>query len=72
MKILENGLIVNFKNSNIYAIEAFIENSEFYCYNIDENKYLFPSSKSDYDILEKALNNEFNSWGIDSFTFEGI
>lgn len=71
---LENGLIVNFNNSSIYAVEALIENSSFYGYKIEDPQiYLFPcSDKNEYDVLEMALTNEFNSWNIKSFTFEGV
>ena len=72
MEILEEGLLVDFKDSSKYAVESFIENSEFYGYLIEGNKYLFPSQRSEYDILEKALECEFNSWEIRSFTFEGL
>ena len=72
METLENGLIVDFKDSNIYAVEAFIDSSEFYGYQIEGGKYLFPSQKSEYDMLEKALESEFNSWKIKSYTFEGV
>lgn len=72
MSTIENGLIVDFKDSNIYAIEAFIENSEFYGYEIEGGKYLFPSSESQYDIFAMALEIEFHSWKINSFTIEGV
>lgn len=72
METLENGLIVDFKNSNIYAVEAFIKNSEYYGYEIEGSKYLFPSPKSEYDILEQELVDAFVSWEINSFTFDGI
>lgn len=72
METLENGLIVDFKDSNIYVVEAFIESSDFYGYQIEGGKYLFPSQKSEYDVLEKVLESEFNSWKIKSFTFEGV
>jgi hypothetical protein len=69
---LESGLIVNLKGSNIYAIEAFIETSEFYGYEIEDQVYLFPSPVSEYDILERALTAEFNSWNIKHYSFEGV
>lgn len=69
---LENGLIVDFKDSNIYRVLAFIETSDFYGYEIENGKYLFPSLVHEYDLLEKALTYEFNSWKFNSFTFEGV
>lgn len=72
METLETGLIVNFGDSSIYAIEAFLENSDFYGYEIGDNKYLFPSQESEYNILKKALECEFSFYRIKSFTFEGV
>lgn len=72
MEMLENGLIVDFKDSNIYVVEAFIEKEDFYGYEIEGGKYLFPSPKSEYDMLEKALEAEFNSWKIVSYIIEGV
>lgn len=67
---IETGLIVNLKNSNIYSVSAFIDNSEFYGYEIESGIYLFPSPESEFNVLEKALTYEFNRWNINLFTFE--
>jgi len=69
---LESGLLVNFEGSNKYRVEAFIETSEFYGYEINNWLYLFPSPESEYNILEKALTELFNEWKINSFSFEGV
>ena len=53
-------------------IEQFLDSSDFYGYEIEEGLYLFPSQKSEYDILEKGLTADFNRNRIRRFYFEGV
>lgn len=72
MEKIESGLIVDLSRSNKYAVETMIENSEFYGYELENGVYLFPSPVSEYDMLEKALVDEFNHYKISNYTFEGV
>jgi len=69
---LENGLLVNFLITKKEVIEWYLERSDFYGYEVEENIYLFPSQKSDYDLLETALTSDFERFGIYSFSFEAV
>ena len=69
---VKNGLLVNFLVTKKEVIQWYLEHSDFYGYEVEDNIYLFPSDVIDYDFLEKALTSDFNRYGIYSFDFEGV
>jgi hypothetical protein len=69
---IENGLIVNFKDTDQTLVKGYVKNSRYYGYEIENNVYLFPSPKSEYDNLEIKLTKDFNNWDIQNYYFEGV